>query len=149
MAQCWAFVWEGLVMTLMSLAILCILANLGIIVEAVSHGAGVRAPRWLLLRLLLLVLATPAGRAQEDAYEASKLTAADAAADDYFGISVAVSGDTAVVGARWDGDGGDYSGSAYVFSKQPDGSWSQASKLTAADAAAYDYFGISVAVSGD
>ncbi|MCA9253679.1 MAG: FG-GAP repeat protein, partial [Phycisphaerales bacterium] len=45
----------------------------------------------------------------------AKLTAADAATDDYFGYSVALSGDTAVIGAYLDDDGGSASGSAYVF----------------------------------
>jgi hypothetical protein len=45
----------------------------------------------------------------------AKLTASDAAAFDRFGLSVSVSGDTAVVGAHGDDDGGIDSGSAYVF----------------------------------
>ena len=77
-----------------------------------------------------------------------KLIASDAAAEDYFGLSVAVSGDIAVVGAYGDDDAGDQSGSAYVFVRS--GSvWSQQAKLTASDAAAGDYFGTSVAVSGE
>ena len=44
-----------------------------------------------------------------------KLTASDAAAGDTFGISVSVSGDTAVVGAWFDDNAGSDSGSAYVF----------------------------------
>ena len=46
-----------------------------------------------------------------------KLTADDAAADDRFGFSVSVSGDTALVGAYLDDDGGSSSGSAYVFER--------------------------------
>ena len=80
--------------------------------------------------------------------EQTKLMASDAAADDYFGWSVAISGDTVVVGARLDNDGGPFSGSAYVFVRSS-GSWSQQAKLTASDAAAEDQFGYSVAVSGD
>ncbi|MCZ6736271.1 MAG: hypothetical protein O7C65_10840 [Planctomycetota bacterium] len=38
-----------------------------------------------------------------------------AAAADYFGISVAISGATAIVGASGDDDNGDLSGSAYLF----------------------------------
>ena len=78
----------------------------------------------------------------------AKLTAADAALGDEFGLSVAISGDTAVVGAHRDDDGGGESGSAYVFTRTG-GSWSQQAKLVAADAAAGDEFGTSVAVSGD
>ena len=80
--------------------------------------------------------------------QTAKLTASDGAANDRFGISVAVSGDTVVVGAH--GDDG-YRGSAYVYVK-PGGGWvnaTQTAKLTASDRAADDYFGYSVAVSGD
>ena len=79
----------------------------------------------------------------------AKLTAADGEAGDYFGGSVSVSGDTAVIGAYDDDDKGDYSGSAYIFVRAAGGTWSQQAKLTAADGAAYDYFGGSVAVDGD
>ena len=83
-----------------------------------------------------------------DSSETAKLIASDAAADDEFGISVAVDGDTAVIGARQDDDNGSQSGSAYVFTKVS-GVWSQKAKLTADDGAADDEFGISVAVDGD
>ena len=79
-----------------------------------------------------------------------KLTAFDAANGDDFGRSVAIDGDTVVVGAEDDDDGGSKSGSAYVFSK-PAGGWATANngaKLTAADAAEGDRFGRSVAIDG-
>lgn len=47
--------------------------------------------------------------------EQAKLTASDAAAGEEFGGSAAISGDTAVVGARLDDDAGADSGAAYVF----------------------------------
>jgi hypothetical protein len=78
-----------------------------------------------------------------------KLTADDGAADDWFGIRVAVDGGTVVVGAYGDNDKGDSSGSAYVFVRAANGTWSQQAKLIAADGAASDYFGYRVAVSGD
>jgi len=79
----------------------------------------------------------------------AKLTASDAATSDRFGSSVAVSGDTAVVGARWDSNaGGTAAGSAYVFVRSGT-VWTQQAKLTASDAAAWDEFGISIAVWGD
>ncbi len=77
-----------------------------------------------------------------------KLTASDAAADDLFGYSVSVSGDTAVVAARYDDGIGTNSGSAYVFVRSGT-TWTQQAKFTASDAAAQDYFGTSVSVSGD
>ena len=48
--------------------------------------------------------------------QVAKLTASDAAAGDSFGVSVAIDGDTIVVGADGDDDAGTRSGSAYVFS---------------------------------
>ena len=47
--------------------------------------------------------------------EVTKLTASDAQTEDLFGISVAVSGDTVVVGALGDDAGGAEAGTAYVF----------------------------------
>ncbi len=77
-----------------------------------------------------------------------KLTATDAAPGDSFGSSVSISGDRAVVGAGGDDCMGDGCGSAYVY--RFDGtSWVQEQKLTASDAAEYDLFGISVSLSGN
>ena len=76
-----------------------------------------------------------------------KLVASDGAADDYFGSVVSIDGDTMVIGADT-GDNGTSSGSAYVFTRT-NGIWTQVTKLTASDAAAYDYFGISVSIDGD
>ena len=82
--------------------------------------------------------------------EVAKLTAADAAAEDFFGFSVAIDGNTVVVGARYDDDAGSMSGSAYVFRTSDGGAtYDQVAKLTAADAAAEDQFGVSVAIDGD
>jgi hypothetical protein len=80
--------------------------------------------------------------------EQQKLTASDEAWNDDFGTSVALSGDTAVVGAPFDDDAGSASGSAYVFVRSGT-RWSQQQKLTASDAAPNDDFGLAVAVSGD
>ena len=78
----------------------------------------------------------------------AKLTAGESAAGDNFGTSVALSGDTVLIGAYKDDDKGTDSGSAYVFTR--DGTnWIQQAKLTADDGATYDYFGYSVALSGD
>jgi len=77
----------------------------------------------------------------------AKLTASDAAANDLFGLSVGISGDTVVASALNDDDGGTNSGSAYVFTRSGT-SWSQQQKLTASDAAAGDSFGFSISISG-
>ena len=47
----------------------------------------------------------------------AKLTANDGEAGDEFGVSVAISGNTIVVGALRDDDGAENSGSAYVFER--------------------------------
>ncbi len=83
--------------------------------------------------------------------EVKKLTASDAQADHNFGFSVAVSGDTAVVGAAGDDAGGSDAGAAYVFGQGEGGAanWGQVKKLTASDAQDFDRLGASVALSGD
>ena len=83
--------------------------------------------------------------------EVKKLTASDAQADDQFGQSVAVSGDTAVVGASLEDAGGSNAGATYVFQRDQGGAgnWGEVKKLLASDAQGGDFFGISVAVSGD
>ena len=82
---------------------------------------------------------------------AVKLTASDGAYDDGFGYSVAVDGDTVVVGAHQDDHEGSESGSAYLFTKPANG-WATGTetiKLTPSDGAYEDFFGGSVAVDGD
>ena len=77
-----------------------------------------------------------------------KITASDGAVRDEFGFSVSISGDYAVVGAIWDDDNGDFSGSAYVFIRNGT-SWVQEAKLLPSDGARNDEFGYSVSISGD
>jgi len=83
-----------------------------------------------------------------------KLIASDVAAEDLFGDSVAISGDTVVIGAP-DGvgaaDDGSHSGSAYIFTRNSGGvdAWGQVTKLTASDAAPNNLFGDNVAIDGD
>ncbi len=88
------------------------------------------------------------------------LKASNTGEDDHFGISVAISGDTVVVGAAGEdsaatgvnGDGGNDgapdSGAAYVFVRTG-AQWSQQAYLKASNTGAGDEFGFSVAISGD
>jgi hypothetical protein len=79
--------------------------------------------------------------------EQAKLHASDSAPFDTFGHAVAISDDTIVVGAMFNDDLGDRSGSAYAY--RFDGSqWVEQAKLLPSDGAAFDYFGDSVSVSG-
>ena len=89
-------------------------------------------------------------RLSGDYAEVAKLVAGDAALGDVFGYSVAINGNTIVVGAYGDDDDGDASGSAYVLRTSDGGAtYAQVAKLTASDAAADDQFGKSVAIAGD
>ncbi len=82
--------------------------------------------------------------------EETKLTASDKAASDNFGVSVSLSGDRALVGARRSDPGGtSNAGAAYVFTRASNGTWTEEAKLTASDKFASDNFGISVSLSGD
>lgn len=86
--------------------------------------------------------------------QVQKLTAGDSDPKDSFGGSVAISGDTIIVGAdEYDFNRSHGAGSAYIFRKDfrlgPDIPWAQEQKLTAGDAATDDYFGGSVAISGN
>jgi hypothetical protein len=83
-----------------------------------------------------------------DWIQQAKLTAADGEAGAEFGRSVALSDDTAIIGAARDDEKGEDSGSVYVFTRSGT-NWSQLAKLTAADGAKGDVFGISVALDGD
>lgn len=76
------------------------------------------------------------------------LVADDAAAEDFFGWSVSISGDSVLVGAWGDDDKGKCSGSAYVFKREGE-IWTKEAKLVADDGDAYDYFGWSVSISGN
>ena len=77
----------------------------------------------------------------------AKLTASDAATNDFFGYSVSLSSDgsTALVGASYKSSS---TGAAYIFTKSGS-TWTEQAKLTASDAADYDRFGWSVSLSSD
>lgn len=74
-----------------------------------------------------------------------KLTAFDAADNDFFGVSVAIHVEWAAVGANFDDVRGSDSGAVYIFGRTAT-NWTQHTKLTAHDGAAYDYFGVSCAI---
>jgi glucose/arabinose dehydrogenase/disulfide oxidoreductase YuzD len=73
----------------------------------------------------------------------------DGAVDDQFGISVAISGDTAIVGAyNANFASNNDQGSTYIYVRSGS-TWSLQQKLTASDGAAGDGFGVSVAINGN
>lgn len=78
----------------------------------------------------------------------AKLVAADGAAGDQFGVSVAIGRNTALVGASLaDSTNNPDQGSAYVFTRAGT-TWTQHAKLFADDGIAFAQFGVSVALSG-
>lgn len=78
----------------------------------------------------------------------AKLTASDAGSGDQFGWSIAAEGDRIVIGANRHADTVSFAGAVYVF--HFDGLvWSEEQKLVASTQALADYFGWSVALSGD
>ena len=80
--------------------------------------------------------------------QVKKLTASDATQDNFFGYSVAVSGNTAIVGARRADPSS--AGAVYIFQRNEGGAdnWGQVKKLTASDAQTSDLFGSNVGISG-
>jgi VCBS repeat-containing protein len=79
-----------------------------------------------------------------------KLLAPDGFANAVFGTSVAISGDTVVVGAPVTGQAGTSFG-AYVFERNQGGSnqWGFIARLMPSDPRAFDLFGTSVSIDGD
>lgn len=63
-----------------------------------------------------------------------------------FGLSIAVDGDVALIGAVGDASVEEDAGAAYVFGKGP-GGWTERGKLTASDGDSQDQFGARVALS--
>lgn len=87
-----------------------------------------------------------------DMTETAKLRSSDGAMNDMFGDAVALSGDTALIGAPQHQGAHLYQGVAYIFNK-PAGGWvttnTFAAKLFASDGAQSDIFGKAVALTGD
>jgi len=86
-------------------------------------------------------------RTGNDWIQQDKLVAPDGAVGDHFGNSVSIDGNYAVVAANLDSDMGEESGSAYIFKREGQ-RWAPQAKLTAPDAAGYDYFGQWVGIDG-
>jgi len=77
-----------------------------------------------------------------------KIQASDAQADDWFGNSVSIYGDTAIVCAVGEDTGGSNAGAAYIFTRSGS-TWTQQQKIQAYDEEANDQFGNSVSIYGD
>jgi DNA-binding beta-propeller fold protein YncE len=116
-------------------------------VEAIKHGQpGIEG-----LYRVAFVFSEPAGGWSGILTPSATLRQSDGGADESFGVSVAVDGDTIVVGASHHTNIAHPEGSAYVFT-QPAGGWSgertEASWLAAPDALPRDGLGYAVSISG-
>jgi hypothetical protein len=77
-----------------------------------------------------------------------KLTAADGAEDDHFGVAVGLWGEVAMIGAQYQDEAAADAGAVYVYTH--DGlNWNFQQKLLASDAAAGDRFGATISLRGD
>jgi hypothetical protein len=87
--------------------------------------------------------------------QVQKIIAADRQDDDNFGVSAAISGDYAIVGAYQEDEDTSYlnplecAGSVYIFRRNNAGIWNEIQKLVASDRGEYDHFGNSVDISGE
>ena len=81
------------------------------------------------------------------AVQSQKITASDAQGHDFFGISAAISGDTAVIGAREEDAAGTNAGAAYVFVRSG-GVWTEQQKLISVGTVS-GRLGEKVAIDGD
>ncbi|HSQ75092.1 MAG TPA: choice-of-anchor D domain-containing protein, partial [Bacteroidota bacterium] len=75
----------------------------------------------------------------------AKRVAPDGFANDFFGCSVAIDSQYAIVGASRDDDQGAYSGSAYVYERVGE-TWTFRAKLVGENGIAYQHFGTSVSL---
>ena len=108
------------------------------------------APVTSALLITLLTLFAPARSVMTQSsltFTQTKLLAADAAQYDYFGLSVAVKGDTAIVGAYGKSDLARNAGAAYVFTRNA-GSWTQQARLGTSTPLIDAYLGATVATNG-
>jgi hypothetical protein len=83
-----------------------------------------------------------------DMWNGITLIASDGGSLDNFGISVSLDGDRALIGAYLDDDNGSNAGAAYQFNFDGN-TWLETKKHLASDGARNDYYGFSVALSGD
>jgi hypothetical protein len=82
--------------------------------------------------------------------EQQKITPGDADANDEFGICVSISGDTVMIGSKYDdhNPGQGDSGSVYVFNRLGD-TWFEHQEFTSSDAVGGDHFGDALTLKGD
>ena len=84
----------------------------------------------------------------DNSWNSLKLFATDGKESDYYGCSVDILGDRAIVGATGTDDNGNTSGSVYIYKRNSDGNWNE-TKFIGSDIRESDLFGSSVGLSND
>jgi hypothetical protein len=101
--------------------------------------------------LVLLSVLLPAAWAAPglNVQPAGVLRAADGGRRHNFGHSITLQGNVAAIGAPgWDNEHGSYTGAVYIFGRAGQ-NWKELTRLTAADARAYEAYGVMVDLDGD
>jgi hypothetical protein len=80
--------------------------------------------------------------------ESQQLLPTDSGPGDFYGRSVAISGDTLAIGVPRDDDEDTNAGSVYLYTRT-NGAWGNPQEIHAGDATADANFGIDVAVDGE
>jgi len=107
-----------------------------------------RIPR--LVHILLVALALLSAGVMPVAAQIFELPRPDTSDTRSFGVSVAMAGDVAVVGASGENECGTNSGAAYVYERDStDGAWSRAARLTPSECREGAFFGETVDVDGN
>jgi ketosteroid isomerase-like protein len=111
-------------------------------------------PDFLRLRYLLISAALIAGlgipQAEAQTPSETILRPSEGKSGDFFGRSLSLSGDRAIIGARrTDFFGTTDAGAAYIYEQDANGNWQEITQLRASNGGAEDSFGYDVAVSGD
>ena len=79
-----------------------------------------------------------------------KIQASDKELNDWFGMSVGISGDYVVIGAQYEDTNGSGAGSAYIYKRNVStGEWGDEQKIQSSDIQPGDLFGNNVSISGD
>ncbi len=96
---------------------------------------------------MVLVLVT--GSAPSALAQIDKLPHPDTTRGNFFGVAVSIDGDRALVGASGEEICGDNAGAAYVFERDSTNTWMQTARLTPSVCLSGEFFGRSVALSGN
>lgn len=103
---------------------------------------------WLVMLIFSGCLGSVVSAAPTSQFEEAQFAASDAIPGQQFGTSIALDGDTLVVGAPLDDRRGENSGSVYIFERLGN-TWFETARFSGGESSANDQFGYSVALVED